>query len=264
MKNAQKIYAKLNLNLYVKGVDDGGYHLIESYVTSLNIYDEITVTTRTDDEITVTYNNINPNVPLNADKAYIAGKAFVEKFGTKGCDIEITKNIPLGGGLGGSSADISGVIKCLKELNGKKDEDVLPLLNELGSDTVFMYGGGFAKISGRGNVVETIESDAKMYFVLAYPDFSVDSKTAYESYDENPTTNRFAEYYYNALYNGVAEKFPALKRIKTALEQTKATGVSMTGSGSVMFAVYGSEQERNEAYDGLKADGVTFIKAESL
>lgn len=262
MESTQKIYAKLNYDLEIKGIDDEGYHIIRSLVTSIDIFDEITVKERKDGEITLAYTNLRPEVDKINDKAYIAVKAFCEKFGGNGYDIIINKNIPVGGGLGGSSADIAGVIKCLKEINGLKDSDVLPLLKRLGSDTLFTYRGGVAEISGRGNEIKEVGGE-KRYFVLAVPPFGVSAKQAYELYDLNPV-KKGKEKYFNALYNGVAEKFPLLKEIRRTLEKSGAEGVSMTGSGSVTFAVYKNEEERNSAFSSLNVDGVKFIKAESV
>lgn len=262
MESTQKIYAKLNYDLEIKGVDDEGYHIIRSLVTSIDIFDEITVKERTDGEITLVYTNLRPQVDKVNDKAYIAVKAFAREFGEKGYDIIINKNIPVGGGLGGSSADIAGVIKCLKEINGLRDSDVLPLLESLGSDTVFMHLGGVAEISGRGNEIKKVRGE-KRYFVLALPPFGVSAKRAYDLYDLNPV-KKGNEKYFNALYNGVAEKFPLLKEVRRKLEESGAEGVSMTGSGSVMFAVYKNEEERNSAFSSLSVDGVKFIKAQSV
>lgn len=263
MEAKQKINAKLNLNLYIKGVKDG-YHEISSFVTSVGLYDAVTVKERSDGVITLETTGEELLCAAEENNAYKAALAFKEAFGG-GCDVKIEKGIPVGKGLGGSSADICGVIKCLAEIYGKSYKEVEPLLKSLGSDTVYMYKGGFAKTEGRGNDVEFFKTGAKMHFILALPDFSVNSGEAYRLYDEEPTENVMAEYFYNALYAGVAKKYPVLKSIKAALEKTDATGVSMTGSGSCMFAVYAGEKERDVAFENSpQISGVKFIKTESV
>ena len=268
MENTQKIYAKLNLNLYIDGVDGAGYHNISSYVTTIDICDTITVKRREDKEITVTTLGYGLDIPKEQNNAYKACKAYMEKYGGFGYDITIDKQIPIGGGLGGSSADICGVIKCLVQLNGSDEEGAMDLLRGLGSDTVYMYKGGFAHITGRGNDVKFMQSNAKMHFILAVPDFSVSSKEAFELYDNLKPTNAFAEYFYNALERGVAEKYPILKEIRTKLKNSTEFGVSMTGSGSVIFAVYPDEISRNTAFESLIKDfkglNVKLLKANSI
>ena len=112
MKIREKAYSKINLSLNVFNAENG-YHNLDSIVSTIDLYDEITVSNRKDDKINVVMRGIGEDV-LNTtnNNAYKAALLFKETFNTKGMDIKIVKNIPLAGGLGGSSADVAGVLNA--------------------------------------------------------------------------------------------------------------------------------------------------------
>ena len=137
MRSKVKAYAKINLSLNIYETV-GGYHDLDSIVTTIDLYDEITATKRRDDKIVVKMRGIGEGeLSGTNNNAYKAAKLFKETFDTKGMDIKIVKHIPLAGGLGGSSADIAGVLNALKELFDV-DGDVKPLADRLGSDSGYL------------------------------------------------------------------------------------------------------------------------------
>ena len=186
MKIRNKAYAKINLSLNVFNCENG-YHNLDSVVCTVDLYDEITVSKRRDDKINLIMRGIGEDVLSGTDNnAYKAAKLFKETFNTKGMDIKIVKHIPLAGGLGGSSADIAGVLNALKELYDV-DGDVKPLADRLGSDSGYLLTGGYARIRGRGEVVDTIASNVEFWVVLLYSETGVNTADCFKKYDEMPT-----------------------------------------------------------------------------
>ena len=110
-----KVPAKVNLTLDVLGLD-GGYHSLKSFVASVNVFDTITVKARRDGKITLENRGVDVGCDITDNNAYKGAKSFIDTFGTCGVDIVIDKKIPVGGGLGGSSADIAGVLNALNRL----------------------------------------------------------------------------------------------------------------------------------------------------
>mgnify|MGYP001623753385 FL=1 len=105
-------WAKLNLSLNISGVS-GGYHLLDSVVCSVDICDTVCAKARSDALVNVYMHGLgSENIPPEKNNAVRAGEAFVAAFGTRGADIDIYKDIPLGAGLGGSSADAAGVLNA--------------------------------------------------------------------------------------------------------------------------------------------------------
>ena len=74
----------------------------------------------------------------------------MDTYNTTGVDIVLKKNIPLAGGLGGSSADIAAVLIGMKRLF-RIDADIKKLASKLGSDVVYMLNGGFSLMTETGS-----------------------------------------------------------------------------------------------------------------
>lgn len=180
-----KAYAKLNLTLEIVGTS-GGYHLLDSLVTSIDLFDYIVLKKRKDNLSSVTMHGMDSeSIPPEKNNALKAAEAFSKAFGVTGANITVYKNIPIGAGLGGSSADISGVIRGMAKLYTIQDEDALArLADELGSDTRFMLKGGFARMQGRGERVTPIHGIPKLHFLLIYPQTGVSAGACYQKYDE--------------------------------------------------------------------------------
>ncbi len=249
-------YAKLNLSLNITGIENG-YHTLDSLVTSLDLSDEIVLKPRKDRLIRLFMKGLgSESIPLEKNVALIAGERFVEKYQTTGADITIYKNIPLGAGLGGSSADAAGVLRGMAKLYKIDDsQGIFDLANTLGSDTAYMLKGGFARMTGRGDRVEPIATTAKLWFLLVCPPTPVSTKECFAEYDKAPD-ERFGDTEacvtalldgdiaglgkgcYNALYAPARRLNPDVERAVTALKNFSPLGYGMSGSGSSAFALF--------------------------
>jgi len=268
-KVTQKINGKINLTLDVLGVKDG-YHIINSLVASVKITDAVTLYKRNDDKITLIEKGVKVGGKITDNNAYKSAKAFMEYYKTNGVDIVINKKIPIGSGLGGSSADIAGVLKGMATIYGAKD-GVDMLAEKLGSDVNYMLRGGYATISGRGENVALISSKDKFYLILKTEDFSVTAKESYSKYDQ-VVNNIFNEQgctsiCAKALMTGESKKLfenakndlylssklikPEIETSVNLLKEFNADYVSMTGSGATTYALYLTKKARNKAYKEL-------------
>ena len=76
--------------------------MIDSLVTTIGIYDEVTAQKRSDGRICVHMSGEGcEDIPPEANNAVRAAELFVRTFGTGGADITVRKHIPVGAGLGG-------------------------------------------------------------------------------------------------------------------------------------------------------------------
>ncbi len=180
-----KSYAKLNLTLHITGAESG-YHMLDSIVTTVDLYDLIVLKKRRDSLVSVTMRGQgSESIAFDDNNAVKAAQAFIDKFKTKGVDITVYKNIPLGLGLGGSSADSAGVLKGLAQLYKIDDfEGVAKLADENGSDTRYMLTGGYARLKGRGERVFHIDSKLKLNFLLIAPAEGVSTAECYKTFDK--------------------------------------------------------------------------------
>ena len=180
-----KAYAKLNLTLDILGAANG-FHLLDSLVCTVDLYDLIKISRRADGKITVEMHGMGSElIEPEKNNACLAAKKYQNRFGCGGADIKIYKNIPMGAGMGGSSADAAGVLRGMAKLFGAGSEAQLKeLADELGSDTGYMLSGGFARLSGRGERVQKLNATEKLHFFALFPDGGVSTPKCYALYDE--------------------------------------------------------------------------------
>ena len=259
--NSVKIraYAKLNLTLEITGVE-GGFHLLDSLVASVDLFDEIKVKKRRGVHSSIAMHGMgSEGIAPEHNNALKAAEAFSERFGVDGVEITVFKNIPIGAGLGGSSADIAGVLKGMQMLYSVTDDEAVKELgNELGSDVAYMLGGGFARMQGRGEKVEPILGvKDKLWLLLLCPNCGVSAGAAYKKYDELGVANysigntsraidallasdkeALGAAFTNHLYPAAASLESRVEGTLKEAESFSPLGACMTGSGSCVFALF--------------------------
>lgn len=259
-----KSFAKLNLTLYVTGVKDG-FHMLDSLVCSVDLYDLITVKKRKDKLISVTMRGCGSEcIAYEDNNAVKAAELFVNAYDTNGADITVYKNIPMGLGLGGSSADPAGVLNGLKKLYSINDEEGINMLADAtGSDTKYMLKGGYALLNGRGDKVSYIESKLKLNFLLLAPRRGVSTAQCFKSFDSTGSFGGDSKGAVDALLSGDARAFrgklenslaPAAKSLSEdvaaafgQLKEFDPLAVNMTGSGSGVYALFENAEFRDYA-----------------
>lgn len=254
-----KVYAKVNLTLDITGVQ-GGYHSIDSVVASIDLYDIITAKKRKDGLVNVTmHGEGSESIPPEKNNAYKAAEAFMAEFKSTGADITVWKNIPVGAGLGGSSADVAGVLLAMAKLYDVTNFDQLKALaDSLGSDCGYMLTGGYARISGRGEKVKRIDSNLKLQLVLLVPKGGVSTASCYAKSDEfahgAPQSQAaedalvaedlfaLAKSLNNHLYEGACTLNNGVEVAACELKEFDPLGVNMSGSGSGVYAIMQNDQ----------------------
>jgi len=258
-----KAYAKINLTLEIQGVENG-YHLLDSLVASIDLYDCVSLKKRKDKRSSIQMKGMgSENIPPEKNHALKTAEAFSEKFGVNGVDITVHKNIPIGAGLGGSSADSAGVLRGMAKLYGITDFSAIKeLADSLGSDTWYMFQGGFARMQGKGDKVTPLPITERLYLLLICPSSFVPSGACYQKYDELPQTlqwresytencirallenrkNEIGRYLTNDLYVPALHLNPDVEKAVAEALSFSPLGAGMTGSGSCAFAVFESKE----------------------
>lgn len=249
-------YAKLNLTLDITGAENG-YHMLDSLVVTIDLHDRIVAKKRKDNLVSVTMRGMgSESIPPEHNNALKAGEKFVERFGTTGANITVYKNIPVGGGLGGSSADAAGVLNAMAALYEIADAAALKeLADGLGSDTGYLLQGGLARLGGRGERVERAENTPELWFLVLCPKTGVSTPECYAAYDELgiehfPRTERVwkllgegnsewaAKIFGNDLYDAAVSLNGSVADALYTLKCFSPWGAGMTGSGSACFAAF--------------------------
>ena len=256
-----KSYAKINLTLDILGAE-GGYHLLDSFVANVDLFNLVVATKRKDKLVSGQMRGLGmDSVPFEKTNACKVAEAFVEKFQTLGADIVIYENIPVGAGLGGSSADAAGVLRALAALYEIPLEQTYEIANAFGSDIRYMLVGGYARMSGRGENVESLPERESLHLLLLCPKSSVSAGACYGEFDRvsaGQVTEFTTERAISAYKNGEVEAlgkmlkndlFEPAKNLNAdvgkayaELKEFSPLGVVMTGSGSAAFALFESKE----------------------
>lgn len=252
-------YAKVNLSLNVTGTADG-YHLLDSVAASVDIWDTLVLRKRRDKLVNVyMHGKGSEGIPFASNNAVRAAELFCAAFGTRGVDAEVYKDIPMGAGLGGSSADAAGILRGMAKLYGVDPARLPALAAQLGSDTVYMLEGGFARLTGRGEKVERLSSPRRYHMLLIFPKASVSTPACFAEYDKNPDPlradsarmaqavaagdfSRVAENVYNALGAPACALEPEVGEALEFARSLSPSACAVTGSGSAVFALFEAEE----------------------
>ena len=191
--------------------------------------------------------------------------------------IRITKRIPLGGGLGGGSADAAAVLLGLNSLFSVPSSqflvpgspvphspfpvsDLMDMAASLGSDIPAMVHGGTVIMEGRGEVVTPVRDVAghsplpSMAVLLANPGTHVSTAEAYRESNAVLTSSAFscnilsspncvgsasacAAWLFNGLERAVFARHPEVAALAARLREAGAAAVLMSGSGATVFAL---------------------------
>ena len=172
-----KVNGKINLSLDITGVRGDGYHTLDMLMSSVDIFDVITA--KKSEKCAVTMDG------RRADGGNTAAKALAllnERYGIA-MIVDIVKGIPFSAGLGGSSADASGVLFCASKLYGIPLEELMPIALKVGCDVPYMCLGGGARVRGVGEEVVPI-GIPDMTLVIAQKAAGASTKEIYQKYDE--------------------------------------------------------------------------------
>lgn len=278
-----KSYAKINLSLDITGAG-GGYHNLDSVVVTVDVADVIAVKKRKRDKLV----SINmhgcgsENISFDDNNAVKAAEAFIARYDTCGVDITVWKNIPIGAGMGGSSADVAGVLRAMKKLfKTDDDEGIKAIADSLGSDCGYMLYGGYARLHGRGDNFELLDSNLKLDIGILVPKSGVSTAKCYAKFDESGSIAGASSYgvcsavlaedltalgnaLNNDLYAPAAALNQEVEKCFNELSDFAPLGVCMTGSGSAVFAIFENESFARYAQSRYRGDSSFIITKTKL
>lgn len=175
---------KINLFLRILGREEGGYHLLETLFQRVTLADTVVVRTGVEGQ---SLDCRGADVgPVESNLAWRAALAFREAAGWPASfAIELTKEIPVGGGLGGGSADAGAVLRALNAMAPHRlaDENLFGVARALGADVPFLASSSPTAIGlVRGDVVVACPPPSPRDIILLVPPFAVSSREAFGWY----------------------------------------------------------------------------------
>ena len=153
---------KINLVLRVGPRRADGYHDLLTCFQAVNIWETVTLSPAEEFSVEVSGDVNLGEIPLNGDNLAMKAVAAVglATGRTDAVAILIDKKVPVGGGMGGGSADAAATLIAINELwqTGLSQVELLDIAAELGSDVPFLLEGGTALGRGRGEILAPIKS----------------------------------------------------------------------------------------------------------
>ena len=305
--------AKVNFSIDVLGFAENGYHLVDMIMQTICVYDRIILYTpeaipelredivsdimtakrKHDERIEVLkargvpirlpdpsdniiFTCTNHRLPVDQKNlAYRAALLMKEIAGYKGkLGIHIRKNIPVGGGLGGGSADAAATLVGLNRLFGTElsTEKLMELGATLGSDVPFLVMGGTALATDTGTTLKPLPSLTNGYMLVVNPDIFLSTEKVYTKLDQmrlspesHPDTQFLIEALMVSLFGcliGLGFSWIALKIIGVIGDVSygvdpgvAALAVAFSMGIGVLFGLYpANKAARKKPIDALRAE----------
>ena len=271
-------YAKLNLTLDVVGRRPNGYHDIDSVMQTISLHDLVLVE-RTDCRV---FEVVGPAI----EGENLVLKAARELEGRSGRALPFTirlfKRIPMGAGLGGGSADAAAFLKAAILLYALKltPDELVEIATAVGQDVPFLLAGGTARATGLGSTLSPLPPVPSSWrFLVVSPPIEISTRAVYEAVDGSAPSARRTPAFIAALEASHVPPpregegrvgadpvlgndleptsrhvFPALddaiKRLRDAVP-----GLTMSGTGAALFALFGHRAEAEQALQAVRALG---------
>ncbi|MBQ4333008.1 MAG: 4-(cytidine 5'-diphospho)-2-C-methyl-D-erythritol kinase [Clostridia bacterium] len=262
--------AKINLTLDIVGTREDGYHLLESIFQSVDIYDTVTARKRLGQRVTLDAPGCD--CPVAKNTAYKAAVAFFKYTGlNKGVHLSLKKRIPTQAGMGGGSADAAGVLVALDRLfkTGLTTGQLCEIGLQVGADVPFCIVGGTAYVTGIGEGIAALPPLPECHIVIARPHQGISTKEAYTAVDRAEILARpDNQAAIAALEAGdlagvcrqavnvfeAATRLEGVADIRRRMERFSPLCSQMTGSGSVVFAVFADRAAAEACRTALAED----------
>ena len=245
--------AKINLGLFLTEKRADGYHNLQTVFYPIKIHDVVELVDA--EETSMLIKGIDIPGDASDNICLEAFRTLQRDFNLPHQQIILLKNIPVGAGLGGGSADAAFLIKLVNQKFelGLTDEQMEGYARPLGADCAFFIKNKPTYAFAKGDEFEGLSIDlSKYYLVLVKPPVHVSTAQAYSNINvKQPSTSLkdlihlplqdWQAHIFNDFEPSVFAKYPEIDEIKTELYLAGAKFALMSGSGSSVFAIFENE-----------------------
>ncbi|MGR8997784.1 MAG: 4-(cytidine 5'-diphospho)-2-C-methyl-D-erythritol kinase [Gammaproteobacteria bacterium] len=255
--------AKLNLMLRIVGQRPDGYHLLQTVFQFIELCDWITFHPVGNGRVSL--QKPIPGVAEADDLTVRAANLLKAETGCEsGVRIEVEKNLPMGGGLGGGSSDAATTLVVLNELWGLQlsREKLMELGLTLGADVpVFVYGYS-SWAEGVGEKLEKLGIQ-ESWVVVIKPECHVNTKEIFSAKNltRDSKSIKIADFiagqHQNDCIEVVCQLYPIVK--DALVDLSTFSEARLTGTGACVFAQFDSESAAVSAYRSLKDKWQVFL-----
>lgn len=244
--------AKINLGLYITEKRSDGYHNLETVFFPVKVFDALECNLATN--LSMQVHGLEVAGPVNANLVWKAWELLKADFPDtiSPVSIHLLKQIPMGAGLGGGSADAAFMLQLLVKMFDLRlsESQLLHYALLLGSDCPFFIYNKPCIAKGRGEILTPLELDLSAYSIqLICPEVHIATATAFSKITPKPAgiaLEQLAELpiddWKNALSNdfesNIFAAYPELESIKKGLYEQGAIFAAMSGTGSTVFGIF--------------------------
>ncbi|MFT6332894.1 MAG: 4-diphosphocytidyl-2-C-methyl-D-erythritol kinase [Lentimonas sp.] len=255
----RKSFAKINLYLELIGKNSNNYHLLDSLMTQINIFDEISICESKNLELEIKGKNCD-SLQKNSQSNIIikAVNLLAEMFHFKpNIKITLNKQIPIAAGLGGGSSNAATILLMLNDFYNLNlsQKQLLNLGLKLGADVPFFINEKPALVSGIGEIIEPANFDfSNLFLLIVNPNKNLSTQSVFQSLNLKNTQSKPStknddlissiKNRRNDLENPAIKFVPEIKLILDQLEKQKGCLISrMSGSGASCFGIFNSQTD---------------------
>ncbi len=268
-----KSFAKINLGLEVRGIREDNYHEVRTLLQTINFFDVLEFRSIGQDKILLK----GDDKTISWERENLIFRAALllkEQFHvSKGIEINVTKNIPPGKGLGGGSSNAAMTLYALNKSWGLRlgKKALKNLGKQLGADVPFFLEGGLCLGLGRGDEITPLSDTATLSCLLVLPSFSIQTAHIYSHFSLSLTSqdkdskiikfldNREFGLLENRLEETVFRFYPQLKVIKRLLRDKGAEFPLVSGTGSAVFGLFLEQEKAEKVLRKVKKDYTSLL-----
>ena len=262
-----KSYAKINISLGVLGKLSSKLHKIETLISFIDLYDEISLSEiKKNKHKVIFYGKFSNKIPLKNTITQLLNildeSNFLKK---KKYLIKVNKKIPIKSGMGGGSMNASSILKYFIKKNrlNLKSKQILEISNRLGSDVILGMEKKNTLLQGNGKLIR-YNNKIGLYVVILKPRFGCSTEKIYrgiKNFSKPAIDKKNKSIFYisnliklkNDLENVAFKKYPILLNIKkNMLNLPKIKFARMTGSGSSILGYFNSKKASLNGVEILK------------
>ena len=254
-------HAKVNLSLEVFGKRADGYREIRTVLAPIGLCDVLEFNAAEEGQVSTDTGYGEGDLVVKAVRALWAVGA------RGGVSVKVEKRIPVGGGLGGGSADAAATLVALNSLwgLGKTVEEIALIGAAVGSDVPALVLANACRSAvlaeGRGEKVRLLpwevafkgSSRLEKRLVLANP--HVHSSTA-EVYSRCAVRTALSPCPVNDLQEPACAIYPEIGAAIEALSSAGAENVMMSGSGATVFGYAKDDTAAEAIAEKVRAKGM--------
>ena len=241
--------AKINIGLNVLEKRTDGYHELSSVFYSVkDLCDVLEVLPSTE----FSFSSSGIEIPGEGNICTKVFEMLKQDFEISNVNIHLHKQIPIGAGLGGGSADGAFMLKAMNTLFDLKlsTAQLEKYALQLGADCPFFIENIPQYAQGVGEKMSSVDLDLSAYELkFIFPELHISTAEAYGGITPKISQNNLLELINQPIENwkkkvkndfevAAFSKHPQLEKMKEQLYADGAIYASMSGSGSVLYGVF--------------------------